>query len=90
MKHISLDTSCILGPGVAKAIIDNKRLLNLELIYCSIAERSGECIKKALAKNKSLRLLNLEGNHLGNDDILAILEGIKINRVLKEINVSRN
>ncbi len=68
---------------IARGMIENRGILNLELSWCGIGEQGGKLLGAMLLKNTSLSCLNLIGNIELGDHIMELSEGLKRNSSLK-------
>lgn len=94
LETIILDYCPIGSLGVAllcNGFNTNAVLTSLSLGYCSIDSKGAEPLSEALCFiNSALESLNLEGNFLKNEGVIALCPGLTIAKSLKEINLVRN
>jgi len=75
---------------LAIALAGNTHVTAVHLRNCSILDSGAKALGEALTTNKSIRLLDLEGNKIKNDGIEAIATGIANNTTLKELVLFKN
>ena len=75
-----------LSRGLAK----NRTLLRLNLYSTGLGDVSGKLIIESLINHRLLQELDLGANKLSTNSCIAIGKMLKVNKVIKEINITRN
>lgn len=92
LRTLRLDCNNIGSTGAAvlsRGLSFNSCLKTLSLKHCNIEKEGGEAIGVLLAtKVTAIETLEMEGNELGNDGIIALCAGLRSNDSLTDIDLS--
>ena len=72
---------------IAESLKHNHSLQEINLSNCNISEKGGKAIGDALMVNRSLQVLDLQGNPI-SAGVVHIAESLNCNHSLREINLS--
>ena len=72
---------------IAESLKHNHSLQEINLSNCNISEKGGKAIGNALMVNRSLQVLDLQGNPI-SAGVVHIAESLNCNHSLREINLS--
>jgi len=72
---------------LGKALKRNTHIVELRMSQCEIDSSSAKLLAEGLAGNKSIRLVDLSKNKIGNDGSQAIAEALMQNCKINEINL---
>jgi hypothetical protein len=72
---------------LGKALKRNTHIVELRMAQCEIDSGSAKLLAEGLAGNKSIRLVDLSKNKIGNDGSQAIAEALMQNSKINEINL---
>jgi Ran GTPase-activating protein (RanGAP) involved in mRNA processing and transport len=91
---LKLDHNVFGTEGLAQltnGLCKNKTLTVLSLAYCGLDDKCAKYLQQVLAFVKSeLKLLDLQGNALGNDGVHDLFRVLKVNDTLEEVNLADN
>lgn len=73
---------------IVEGMVLNSGVVRLELDSCSMGEDGGKALRRLLTENKTLEYLDISRNgDLGDIGIMAVSEGLKLNRRLEELKI---
>ena len=75
------------GIAAIAGTLDNARISELIVSYCSITVTGAKSLAAGLAKNQSMTLLDVEGNNITVDGAIAILEAAVANGVCQQVDI---
>lgn len=75
---------------LSKGLAKNRTLLRLNLYSTGLCDVSGKLIIESLINHRLLQELDLGANKLSTNSCIAIGKMLKVNKVIKEINITRN
>jgi len=77
--------------NICRGLRSNCTLLQLHMPFCGIDAIGGKSLSDALAfRALGLKLLNLEGNHIGDEGLAFLCPGLEANVSLVELNLADN
>lgn len=79
------------GVELQHLLTKSKTIKKLQLEFNELMTAGAKCIAQGLAKNKSLELLNVKGNVIGDQGIIMISQALRETRhTLRELDISLN
>jgi len=93
VRVLKLDFNKIGSNGVkhiADALAFNTKLVNVSMAHCGICEKGGASLARVISKEGGVKILNVEGNELGNNGIAAFAIGLATNPRLTKLNIADN
>jgi len=75
------------GIAAIAGILDNARISELIVSYCSITVTGAKSLAAGLAKNQTMKLLDVRGNSITVDGAIAILEAAVANGVCQQVDI---
>jgi hypothetical protein len=95
LKILRLDHNPSIGAqGVARlseGLYFNSFLTTLSLAYCDIGNEGGVFLQNiVMTRDIGIQTLNLEGNRLERDGVMALAQGLLVNRSLTNLSLASN
>jgi Ran GTPase-activating protein (RanGAP) involved in mRNA processing and transport len=78
------------GPVWQEALESNHCLKKLSFARCPISLEGFKCLAKGLSHNTSLESIDLSDTNMTDNDVIALVDGLRTNKTLKCLDLSGN